>query len=912
MSKLGAIVFGSTIAVAYAYYILGAYFSPLLNWLGPLLGAPFRFAMGLFLLSLGSPFAYVAVGVGWVIAGISCGLFARSTIGALGTAIIVKLILVVVLVLSILGILASVVPVPQSVGFGLGESPPGTGPGPTTGPLPVSPLGLSGLSSFPPFPPGTSIASLLSEPLFNEIPSLISRIGTTFPANVTQSPAAVENAVLSFLTPFIIQSLEALALLLVPAGVTGYLMRRLTKRLKLRGASRPNKSGIAPNTPALALILLVILSLALVAPLISANGQSASRSATTHLSDKVVEQATGLPAQQSLTMNYSESAAAVVTPDGSVANVFAFFTNSALGTNGEQPALNELQKTSYTIIISQSGLSQYLPAGIVPLSVQQYLTYIPSGLILIGYNFSCAGVPAQTYGVLAAVSSLTGMKGFTTFTIPGAASLFSSNTTQSTPQSCLVLALTSTTLADAAKSISSNLLPTIHQTGLIGILSSGLSTGYLVPEETMGSVNMDLFVAGFANTRYVSSLASGLLSSAHLNSSGLATSSTGLSAFVIDISLIEGVFHSPSGKIGVTPSELFGYGSPVSFANGASLSLLVFGYPNGPNASLGFGTSGSSLGGTEISNGTALPRDYSFLVYLGGALSSAEQGALNSTGFSSLNSTSSGYGDKLDIIPLSPSKPLSADLTLASFKYEFPPAVKFTKTITAIQPGKLQVTLSLTNLGNQGLTNVVLNDTQFISDYHTGISLQSGIASSYQSYLAPGQSDKLTYTVSTSGFGTFASPPAIAIYSANGTTYTIGSNPAYYHLGPPDVFSSFFEMLGSGGTWLFGIIHAVTKASVPMGGEIFEYIAGIFLILAVFMEYRSYRTWRKTSLTDSSTKGEQKNGQPAPQTPLSTDDRSGSQIPPPPISAAPQVTCPHCGASLPQRSIYCMKCGNKI
>ncbi len=917
LSKLGALVFSTTITTIYVYYVLGSYFSPLLNWLGPAFGAPLRFVMAFIFLFAGNPLGYVAVAAGWVIAGICCGIFMRSVKGALGTAILVGIILAVLLLVSLLGVAGSVAPIDQTIssvrfsGFHNVTAP--------TGPIK--------LPGFPPFPPGTSIASILREPLFNELTGFISKLQSLLSHQVSSpSRQGAQNFATQLFTSFIlgliIQSIERLALLLISAGVAGYLMRRLTTHLKARSAMREgNHGGLEQSgnkSKPLVAILLLVLFLAPVAHAFNTSTQPGELLPATLSGAGNHDSRTRFSPTGTSVLNYSEIAAALITPDGSVANAFAVLSTSVQPAGSDSGAISELSQASLALVISQAGLSQYLPAEILPPSIQQYLTYVPGGLIIIGFDYSCSGVPPQAASVLSGISELTGFSDFTLLAAINTASISQplSNSTFVLPSGCIAIYLTDTSMATAAETLSAQLLPSMHDSGLIDLLSSGLSSGYLVPGETPGSVNANLFVAGFVNEQNLTAVAHGLFKWIPSNATSTVTPLRGLGAFVVDASLKEGVFQPSNNGFSVTLSQAFNYNSPMSFAKDSAFSLLALGYPSGAGATLGITNLFNGGSGPSSSGRLTLISNYTFVAYLSQTLYPTAQAALNSTEISD--------GNKVTLLSVPPSGTISPSSTLAKFNYDFPPSIQFTKSLERTQGGKLKVVLSLKNLGSEGLNDIVVNDSLFVNDYLGGLQVISGSTSESQYSLAPGQSMNLTYMVSLRGPGTYVSPPASATFSLNGTKYAEGTNYAYYHVGSPDAISAFYGTLASSGNFVFLVAKVVTGRSTSFGGTVFQSFALLLVVLGVLMEYRSFRKWKSTPYNSPRGKEKQPPSQPVPAPPGTNSLPSQSQSNQAAASnsveqstvaetqASPEAACQQCGGSLSPGSVYCPNCGKKV
>jgi hypothetical protein len=103
----------------------------------------------------------------------------------------------------------------------------------------------------------------------------------------------------------------------------------------------------------------------------------------------------------------------------------------------------------------------------------------------------------------------------------------------------------------------------------------------------------------------------------------------------------------------------------------------------------------------------------------------------------------------------------------------FPPLITlervFSPTSTGIG-GQTQVTVTVTNEGNQSITNLNLTDNGFLA-YYKSLNV-TGSTSAVLTSLAPGASTSLTYSVTFKNEGTYSFPGAVLQYTYNSTAYT--------------------------------------------------------------------------------------------------------------------------------------------
>jgi hypothetical protein len=247
MGKLSALLVGTFLLLVLAYSELASGFTPLINWLGPILGIPLQFLLGLVFMMIGNPLAYPSVLIDWVALGVVIGLIVRRTGGAVLSAFLVYVVGWVFLVATGGIVFYHVFPRGVLSSFSA----------------------LSAGVSVPPAPPGTDIATILNEPLLNGLPSLFAT-ATSGGGALNSITADWESVLLSWVGNFFI--------LLFIAGLAGSISGKVSSRIRGRIGVRRFRAGY-PSYPGTAkTVVAVVVLLILVSPSLTTVSIGASAS----------------------------------------------------------------------------------------------------------------------------------------------------------------------------------------------------------------------------------------------------------------------------------------------------------------------------------------------------------------------------------------------------------------------------------------------------------------------------------------------------------------------------------------------------------------------------------------------------------------------------------------------------------
>lgn len=230
MGKLSALLVGTFLLLVLAYSELASGFTPLINWLGPILGIPLQFLLGLIFMMIGNPLAYPSVLIDWVALGVVIGLIVRRTGGAVLSAFLVYVVGWVFLVAT--GGIVFYHVFPRGVLSSLST--------------------LSAGVSVPPPPPGTDIATILNEPLLNGLPSLF--------ASATSAGGAL-NSITADWESVLLSSLGNFFILLFIAGLAGFVTGRVSNKLKTVIVRRKFQAGLLGGPPKAKALLATMLIL---------------------------------------------------------------------------------------------------------------------------------------------------------------------------------------------------------------------------------------------------------------------------------------------------------------------------------------------------------------------------------------------------------------------------------------------------------------------------------------------------------------------------------------------------------------------------------------------------------------------------------------------------------------------------
>jgi len=493
---------------------------------------------------------------------------------------------------------------------------------------------------------------------------------------------------------------------------------------------------------------------------------------------------------------YLESILSEINPDGSATTFYSFLTNSAT----QNPLFSPGSGEAFMLLISQSGGVTLLPS---PLSstLSRYAAFIPQTMALLVYGGSCtqsqaaASVAAGTISTAIHTSDLNLMASVPIYVLESQVD-------------CGFLYGSGDPLSTVGAAVADDVLPSIHQSGLIELLKEGLGSGYLVPGATPTSVNTTVLVTGFGNASALSSALQFILPFSEAS----IPSPTGVLGFAGAVTLQSGLVHSSSYVHTARFGQLVDYNQALSFANDSTLSVAGIGVPN--------------EGASSQSSSDLLPED-SLTLY-------TNNPAAAGSAWGSQATTSLVYSGQ--------SIPSSNIRT--TFRGLFPALLSITKSVTEDSNGDETVSVVVRNMDNDSITGVSVSDAGLLSSYGRSIELLSGNPGISQATLGANHVMNISYTVRLAGYGSYVSSPAKVSYVLNGTAFTGQSDQVVFQKSAPNVFEAVYQLLNDVGTSLAGGA-SLPGSAVGVGAlAIFASLA-VLVILAGTSEVRAYQKWRK-------------------------------------------------------------------
>lgn len=233
MSRFSSFIIAAVVSLSLGYYLLSSYYSPLLNWLGPVFGSDMYFSLGLLVLVMGNPFSYALVFVSWLLIGITIGITARRILRSISITISIYFFLWGVIIGSLFSYFISFVP---SLAAGGGS---------------LSGLdGLTGVLNLVP-PPGTNLASILFEPVLYQVFLKFLSIHITSGSPIKSAVGSFEGLFYGPIISFVICAGSA--------GVVSHFIKELAESGGGGKGSRSINRSLKPALVFLIAILLVII-----------------------------------------------------------------------------------------------------------------------------------------------------------------------------------------------------------------------------------------------------------------------------------------------------------------------------------------------------------------------------------------------------------------------------------------------------------------------------------------------------------------------------------------------------------------------------------------------------------------------------------------------------------------------------
>ena len=855
MGKLTAVIAGVAILLSFSYYVLSASFSPLINWIGPVLGFRLDLMLGLMWLEQGTPLQYALIFALWAVVGVIVGISSRRYRAVFSTSALLWIILGIIVAISI-GALA--------VGILKGGG---------TGSL------LNSFSTLNYVPPGSNIYSILHEPVisrwYNLLLSLITggSLTTLISSWSRISTASKLTEIFGIVFPFILGPLEAFVILVV-FGVIGLYL----KRLFFGDNSGPKKEKKLRKSKIAVLVIVAGLiassgAIVLEDNLHAGGGISVSSSdlpvaelsplssIITTVVPNVIGGAVSLPLQStSDVMNGAGGCSQTSIPNAGVyaltPSMFAFPNGTYKGgialsllekqgsllnvygvMNFSDPSSGFLStptfnNSEFSFVVLQSNLYQMVQSfenssnssdfskfnisslsGFSPSSLTGLVNLVPGYLFVIAYNGSfksTSGYAASAASYMASSLGISGYMNLISLNTAGLTNLThttstSTNTKSGSAMSVYVYAA-EPDYGGAAQNFSKNILSQIDNGPVSDLIHSAVDSGYLVPGRNSLSSSSSVIVYGNINSRLFSTLLNNTTAKAYsfLTRGG---------SFVLDLSEWQHRFYS-SNSDSYSASDMFGYDGPL---NVSSSEITVLGFGSDISSSLTNVT--SLVSGMNVSLLTNYPS-------VSGSLARYSN-----------NSTSI----KFTAIP-------NGTIYLSHYKAtvnaSLPANLSVNMDAKQLSGNRLKLVFTVVNNGDQSLNNVNISLQKFFSDYGNMVERVSNSPTSvYINSIGPGQNDSFSSTVILKGTGSYYLPPLTATYSFGGHSFRTQYGSGYWlHAQKPSVeYAVTFSVLT-----LISLYPPLEPLSHFYLGplNIVELVILIIIVIDVFLEYRAFVAWR--------------------------------------------------------------------
>ena len=806
MGKLTGYILGVSAALLVAYYILSAYYTPLLDWLGPYFGAPLAFILPILFLLMGNPIEFPVIIASWIIIAFFVAAGARRGGRSVGTAFTVYL--------SILGFLGASA---LALLFSAHILSSGSAP---------SLSSLTGILSTP--PSGTNLYTIENEPLVGNIVGIFSSYASVFggTSSATSGSPSTSQIISSLESNFLLYLIINLVIFLVASYIFGRLFHRMV---------RPRKEKPSGVVAALVVIAVVVGGFAVLAdfsqhsssisfyPSVTGQGASATSVQYTNSSgmaqfspSSVASAIKGFtPSGTGSGINSTYFAAGIVGRYGDVYNLYAMAGVVGNAASSQWFGTSAAGASEFTLVIYTYNLTQIADAlsadqiingtGVLGSStLGNLLNIVPQVIVIEGYNGS-----TLQYGSTAAqnannIMSLSGGAG-TKLLI--SLNLSSSSAFPGFSGSIYVFSGALSWPGSLWKVISP-VTGEMNQSGPLVMFEDGLKSGYLIPWNGTGSVQASITVAGIINPS--------MFNSTLLKDLGVAGTNASFSSDRIAIAggvfYKAGVFHSSSTLKTISYSTLFHYYQPIKFESSATLYLMAIGYPVSS-------TSGQGSGPT-----------YNYSTY---ASSSNYSSSYNFNGKNTPILVS--YGSAID--------PVNETFTTDTV---FPANLSISTTVSG-SGGAYKISTTVVNNDNDTLTGLIISDNGTVAMYSGYLTVNGGNNTFItRATLNPGSTVTFSFNVSVRNFGVFTLQGANVSYSSNGQRFNVTGTPGKLAVPPPSFLSSVVAVE-------YGAISGAGAASplsfltvqIISGFYTFELIAVLVLLLDVFLEVRAFRRWRR-------------------------------------------------------------------
>ena len=804
MGKLTGYILGVSGALLVSYYLLSAYYAPLVSWLGPFLGIPIMFLLPILFLVMGNPITYPVLILAWLFIALMVAVGARKGGRAVGTAFTVYLSILGFLSLSALAIV-----------FGQGILS-GTSLGsPTLG-------SLGGILSHP--PAGTNLYSLESEPLIGNIVLIFSSYANILGTGTAGSGSIGTSSIINAITNnFLIFMIINFIIFLVASYIFGRILRNLVM-------PRRNLAKVA----SLVIVMLVIVSGIFV--IAQGNGQNFPPINNGGAASHMPSYSHAMSASQALSLrpysanssigaftpglqssyNAAYYAAGVVGKYGGIYNIYVMAGSVAASGSSSWYEAGGASQSYFTVVLYTYNLSQIISSflsdafvngtsGLADTSTLGSLLNLVPGIVVVeGFNGTTtqsSSLASQTATGIISQSGGSGTDLLISLNV-------SSNSSLPGFSGSLYVYAGEMAWPGTVNNVISQITGAMNQSGPLTMFENGLKSGYLIPQMTPSSMNSLIMVAGVVNP---SMFNSSLLS--HFGFSGLnGTFISGRVVFAGGIFYKANVFHSSTSTRTIQYSSIFNFQGTVNFTSSNVLYGLTVGYPEI-----------EVIGGRNVSG-------YNFTTYTT---------AGNYTDLFRMN------GINFSVVHMSVPDDLDLGSMILSTNAIFPANISMVIKTADLGNGLYRISTIVTNADTDTITQVSLSENTSISMYSGYMNLTRGKPYIAVSSLDPGSSLNLTYDVSLKNFGSYTIAPPDLNYTSSGTRFNVTGSPGSISISPPNVISAIvaveagaFSFLGNSSPF------SVFFHQIMPGFYLFELIALLVLLLDVYIEIRAYKRWK--------------------------------------------------------------------
>ena len=812
MGKLTAVLGGTFAALVISYYFLSGAFSPLINWLAPTLGYRFIIILGLVYLLFGNPLQSAGLFVTWVVLGIIVGLGARRLGRGISSALLVYGITFAIFVISLISF------------------------------IPFLSHNYSGLTTtVNNIPPGTNIATILSEPVIsNSYNILQSFLRTGTAGGKGGNPFALigsflEGAILSFVIFLVVSAIVGFF------ASKGFKIKR--KQMKASDAEETPKETKMENTDeensTKYLVLFVVAVLAFSGIYIAAeNGSSfsqalgannlqvtassfpislndqmsahnnalslvmpsfsATRTGNDHLLDSYSIVGKGMSPSTVPTINGAVGAAlSLVSGEGNVTNIYGMV--SANNQAGGLLSGYEGTGNIFSVLFLQENIGGIsLPLGLNSgnitngISTSNLLSLVPGYLYVTAYEGTYASSSAKALSESTRIANSLGVPGLNQLIY------FQINSNSSKIITYYVFSA-EPAFSSTAKKIGSVTGSFFQSNGIMPLFVNSVTNPYINMSGTKETPSTSILAIGQVNVNNLKELLPANITSAAFTSNITAS-------FAVSAQFWDYAIHSEYDGRAILFSSLFNYNTEVTMTSGPDFALV----------SGGTSTSSSPTFSLSSYKFNTVTDNYS---------------ALKSSGYNlSGNITNVTTGTQISL----------SDYSVLGGR-NYTPDLDLLTNVKEIGYRKYLIDFTVSDISNTGISSTSVNLNSFLNNYKVSAATIVPINPSNFS-IGPGQTIHFEVKLLLLNPGAYVFRNVLLTYDYNGTYITESFNQFVIYAPAPSVsyavtstLSQSFSLIGLGllGSPIVGPLNPL------------EILFLLLVLLDAFLEYRNFSKRKK-------------------------------------------------------------------